>query len=246
MSRIILKYRKLHFHILSLSFLILLFYSCRTKKIEPDGNLIGYDYYPIETGLYYIYKVTDTIYKGVLNDQENYIDSTYFIKEEIFTPITINDETKYQVYRYYSKNATDFQDQPDSVWTVFNDRTKIIKAENNYRYIKLIFPPENKRTWDGNAENIFDEDIYTALNYRKPYRVGSGRDATTYDYTVTVLQEDEQNLVNKDYRIEVYAQGVGLIYKKSIIVNYEQPITPANRIDVGKKSELKLISYGRK
>ncbi|MCS6824708.1 MAG: hypothetical protein NZ529_10465 [Cytophagaceae bacterium] len=225
--------------------LIFLSVSCRTKKNEPDGSIIGYDYYPIQTGLFYIYEVTERKYNGILNGQESYSDTLYYVKELIFTPITINDETKYQVYRFYkTATAPTFDDQPDSVWTVFNDRSKIIKAENNYRYIKLIFPPENGRTWDGNALNFFGIDIYTAAQYRKPFSYTVNNETKNYPSTVTVIQEDEKNLVNKDYRIEVYAQGVGMVYKQSEYYEYEQPITPANRINVGKRTIYKLISHG--
>ena len=35
-----------------------------------------------------------------------------------------------------------------------------------------------------------------------------------YDSTLTVLQQDEETLINKDYEIEVYTKKSGMIYKK--------------------------------
>ena len=35
----------------------------------------------------------------------------------------------------------------------------VIKIENNTRFIKLVFPVENGKIWNGNGQNNFGEDV---------------------------------------------------------------------------------------
>jgi len=185
--------------------------SCKEKERTFDE---GYNYFPLAIGNYKIYDVIKTTYTST-----NPVTETYQIKEYIADTITISSELKYRLERYKRATSSDnWPATPDSVWTASLYPNKAIKVENNVRYIKLVFPVQNGKTWNGNAENIYGEDDFKLQNVGKPYLVQN----SNYSNTATVLQNDESTAINKTYGVEVYAKDIGLIYKEEQIYAYVQ------------------------
>lgn len=219
--------------------LLVLFFlvSCKqdTKEVTTD-----YAYYPLEVGRWYIYDVDVTRYNGSPIGS----DSSYQLKEEIVNPITVEDETRYQLYRYYRKDdAQAWDDQPDSVWTVFRRGNQLVKVEDNVRKVKLSFPLEVGKTWDGNSMNTLGSEIYEMTEVRRSFTIPGEKN---YTPSVTVIQSNESDLIQKDVRKEVFAENVGLIYRISEIYKYDQQNLSSKIIDVGTVYEQRLVSYGSK
>jgi hypothetical protein len=216
--------------------------SCKDKMEEFD---YGYEYCPVSVGNYKIYNVEEIIYEN-----SDTVILNYQIKEQVTELFNINGEDRYKLERF--KRAADtvpWPIDPDSVWSIMLNKSRIIKIENNTRFIKLVFPVENGKEWDGNAENSRGEDLYYIKNVGKPYTVLSN----TFSKTAKVVQNDDSTCISRDRRYEVYAENVGMIYRLKEI--YELTDDPATNnaitkkcdyhyIDRGKKTVESLISYG--
>jgi hypothetical protein len=221
----------------------LAFLSCK-KYADPSSEDLGYSFFPINDGDYSIYSVIDTSYNG-----SGVIDTIkqYFIKEEIHHPITVNDEVRYQVYVYYKNAKTDtWKSYPDSVWTEFNSLGKIIRVENNVRFVKLVFPLEVGKSWDGNISDPSNDpqDYYEMKNIRRSYSYGN----YYYPNTVSVVQIDDISVIRERYSIEVYADETGLVYKE--VKDYDYQLPPPGggisfNIQGGHRYIQKLIKHGR-
>ncbi|MEO8087344.1 MAG: hypothetical protein ABI763_11015, partial [Bacteroidota bacterium] len=64
--------------------------------------------------------------------------------------------------------------------------------------------------WNGNDKNTLEEEMYhyKNINTSKTYN------NLSFDSTLTVIQRDDNNFVEKIYGVEVYASGIGMIYKE--------------------------------
>jgi hypothetical protein len=84
------------------------------------------------------------------------------------------------------------------------------RTENNISYHKLAFPIDEDITWNGNDANTDDEEMYSYEYFHIPGTYQS----LDFDSTLSVLQIDEDNFIEKIFKQEVYASGVGLVYKQ--------------------------------
>jgi hypothetical protein len=224
-------------NLIIISALALLLFSC--KKDNPTPEDLGYGYYPINDGDYSLYDVVDTSFQGV----GAHVVTKYQIREEIHEPVTINEETRYQLYVYYKPEGEEWKDYPDSVWTVFNTNGKIIKVQNNVRFVKLVFPFEVGKKWDGNISDPTSDpqDYYEMKEVRRPFSY----DSFTYDKTVSVVEFDNNSALDDNYSVEVFANETGLVYKEVKIYKYDQSNLAAKEIEFGQHYFQKLQGHGK-
>jgi hypothetical protein len=127
--------------------------------------------------------------------------------------------------------------------------------EANFRYIKLVTPVNNGRTWQGNGylpDNLYqdlfefsnDEDIQTWQFTYQDVGTAATYNNKNYDSTLTVVQiADSTNLplefgrpASKTYWVEKYAKNIGLVYKEVEIWEYQPPTSvPGYRHGFGLK-----------
>lgn len=208
--------------------------SCNNNDASVPA-LTGKDYFPTDSGRYWIYNVHEIKYN---NDT---IDTTYQRKDLIYNSYRFQNTTIYELYRFYKPaTAADWPLQPDSVWSFTTDNNQITIKESNIEYVRLVFPIANGDTWDGNAKNTMLKDEYTVSNFGKPYAVGS----LYFPETVDIVEEHSWNFVNKRYRDRIYAKNVGLIYKNYDQLNYDPTQIGQYKIEYGSVVEETLIEYG--
>ncbi|MFD2998949.1 hypothetical protein ACFS7Z_01140 [Pontibacter toksunensis] len=195
---------------------------CDRNEEEVDPALMGYDYYPLEIGDYRIYKVTD------IRFQHNVGDTTRFqLMERVDTSFyDQTDKLNYKIIRSVRPDENSGWVE-DSVFVVSKQSTKVMLTKDNTRYVKLVFPIKDGVSWLGDAYNdhkaniisrdpnkraeyYLDKDPSIYHNKRASYTLMD----KTYLNTVTVIQGyPSHDGVGLDDRKEVYAEGVGLIYK---------------------------------
>ncbi len=174
---------------------------------------IGLDYFPLQTGNYYIYNIEETIFSEVAPVQNLISQMKVEVVDSFPTPEGI--------YTYVLSRMT--RDDENAVWqdldtwsTRGNDREMIVN-EGNVPYLKLTFPVRQGKTWNGNKYNNYGEDEYELTALGGSMEVNG----TSFANTLTVTQElNDDIIVFQDIRKEVYAKGIGLIYKETAQLNY--------------------------
>lgn len=226
--------------VIVVSLVILAGSSCKKDKNTPLD--MGYDYFPTEVGKWIIYDVDSIVH----NDFSDTIDTyTYQVKEIIESEFYDNEgRTAQRIERYKRANPTEAWAIKD-VW--FSNRTASTaeKVEENVRFIKLAFPVQEGKKWNGNALNTLEKWEYRYDNTDISYTLNN----LVFDSTATVIQINDSNAIEKKYSVEVYAKNLGMIYKELIdvadrdtFVNTSIPLM--ERINTGVQFKMKAISYG--
>lgn len=197
-----------HFFVLLLLCLFIL--SC-SKNNTTETPYLGYSYFPSNVGHYIIYEVDSTKKDGFTGVVTH---NRYLIKEVVESIFTDNQGRPTLRIERYRKDSLFYPD-----WTIYNVWTANLTAttaerfENNIRYVKLTFPVENGKSWNGNSMNTLTEEDYEYTGIHEPGTING----LTFDSITTVLQiNDTFNFVEPKYKLEQYAAGVGLIYRKKL------------------------------
>jgi hypothetical protein len=186
--------------------------SCKEESTDP--LTIDMSYYPLEAGRYIIYDVDSTGYSSF---DGSIITSSYQIMEELDSPFIDNEGNEaFRIIRSRRESESSAWRVTD-IWTTNLTDHTAEKVEENLRFIKLDFPVNLHRRWYGNAKIQADSSlewlngwVYEYTSVHEPLAINGN----TFDSTLTVVQHDEQNLIEQVIYIEQYAAGVGLIYKK--------------------------------
>jgi hypothetical protein len=195
---------------LYIAFIALILLSCKRKEETYD---LGGDYFPMRSiGSYIIYDVERIIYQASGKDTNR-----YQLKEEAGDTAWLNGKLYYKILRYIRSDTSEsWPSSPDSVWYQYNNNVQAVKTENNRSFIKLVFPVEENKTWNGNGLNIYSSDNYTMEDVGRSYTAAGHYFPTT----LKVVQQDDTSAVHQDQRYEVYAKGIGLIDKYSNTVQF--------------------------
>jgi hypothetical protein len=227
---------------------IVLGFSCKKKK-DTGGTeqLLGLEYYPAEQGRYVEYEVDSTVYSDLSQSSVTY---KYRIKEKFNGTFTDNEgRTTWRLERYIkmfnpNKPYDSIPYTIKEVWKTNPDKFKVEVTEKNVPYIKLIFPVEKGASWNGNSKNTLGEQIYFYAYIDNSEKVGN----VSLNNVLMVEQKNRETLLSKDYFIEKYAKGVGLVYREMISV-YSNTLNPSiplmNRISGGYIYKQTIIKYGK-
>lgn len=224
-----------------------IFYACKKEK-NTDINDLGYEYFPNEAGRYVIYDVDSIVYDDFENDTDYY---KYELKEVIESIFTDNEGRQAQRIERYIRNYNDTIPYSQIPWNLkdvwYANRTQIAaeRVEENVRYVKLVFPIKESKTWNGNAYNTLDEWEYEYTTIHQPNSFGT----ISFDSTLSVTQYDDnaQILIQRQLYTESYAKNVGLVYKKIIDIKSKNinSLPVMDRITSGVIYTQKVKSYGK-
>ena len=231
--------------------LLFVLLSCETETIEVDGVVSGREYYPIDEGREWVY-VTDSI---IYDESRGRIDTfSGFIKEVI---TDLNVDGKYIIERSFTRNLMDPWRVTD-IWSGRIEETNVVKTEENLSFIKLVFPPNIFSVWDGNS--LFDEniEIVVAGEPLQPYQgwkyeiidiegTYSQNDISAVD-VVEVMHVDALSIVDRRYSIERFAENIGMVEKKVMILDCQCSNVPESvhweeKAEKGFILSQRLISY---
>jgi hypothetical protein len=215
---------------------LLVFISACKKETEVSPSL-SFNYFPSEKGRWVEYIVDSTYHAE--NDNEN-DDSVYYyhfqIREEIDSSFIDGAGITRQILKRFRRIDSTEQWTLTDVWTQSISLVSAYRIENNVPFHKLAFPISLSKTWNGNDANTLDEEDYSYESIHEPDSYNS----LQFDSTITVLQIDENNYIEKIYGTEVYANGVGLVYK------VRDELGKRNGVVVkGMEYTMKVINYGK-
>lgn len=188
--------------------------------VDPEA---GKSYFFLEEGKFREYEVYEIRYHAVgLSDT-----LTYQLREEVKESFTINGVRSNVVHRF--TRIDENQDWSlDSVWSARVERDRAISMENNIPILKMTFPSLPERTWDGNLFNIRQEDEFKVITFdpsqnqenQTSFRVPVEGSAASFTEVLVIEHESFEDFVDKDVRMEVYKDSVGLVYKEYETLKY--------------------------
>ncbi|TAH43714.1 MAG: hypothetical protein EYC69_01680 [Bacteroidetes bacterium] len=191
------------------SVIILSLGSCKKDTIIPASP--SYNYFPVDIGRWVEYDV-DSIYHGE-NDNNN-DDSVYTfhfqIREQIDSTFINGEGEQTQILARYKRETSTDNWNLIGIWTQILNLNGAYRTEDNVPFHKLAFPINSGISWDGNAANTLDEELYYYDSFHTSSTVGSN----SFDSTLTVIQVDENNFIERIYGVEKFAAGVGMIFKQ--------------------------------
>ena len=211
--------------------LSLLFISC-DKSIDHDLIDFNYNYFPLEIDQEREFFVTDILHHSLGSDTV-----LYFLKEVVSEEfIDEQGDISYRIERYWKTDSTGNYSIKD-VWTSKKTSRTAQKVEENIRFTKLIFPISIGGFWDGNGFNYLNEQEY----YYDSINGSSTFGNNSFDSTVYVIHNFQDNLLEFEEAYEVYAKNVGLVYKKDVELN----INMGNPLDIneGHEYEQTLLNF---
>ena len=220
---------------------------------KENANFISIpvsNYFPLKTGNYITYNLDSTIF---INFGAQDTVKRYLVQDRVDSQVTDNQGRKgFRIIRFIRRNIS----QP---WIANNTFMAIPTAhsieyiENNHRFLKLVEPIENGYTWKGNSfidtysiysdVKYLDDWDYTYDSVNVPITLGTLR----LDSTIKVKQRNEflgqdphlpsTQYAEKNYSIEKFAKGIGLVYKEFLHWEYQggQPGRAAYYLGYGVK-----------
>lgn len=225
-------YMKPNYNIL-LAFALLAFMvafsSCEDKYIVIEDKALGYDYYPVEVGNFWIYKIDSTVV--VRNGgQKELLETSSFVKEEIISSfLNEQGDTSYVIQRSASESLNESFRSTD-IWKIEKTSSNVSRFEENLQFIKLVFPISVGDTWDG---NLFDQRIEVVVAQQKmepylewSYSVDSLNSIETingeeYNDVLKVTQANYENDIEQRLSYEKYSPGIGMIYREMSILDHQ-------------------------
>ena len=194
----------------------LLVFSCKKDPQQP--LIIDKSYFPLQTGRYIIYDVDSIHYNNFFSytDPRYFTQAIYQIKEEVDSPYIDNTgDTAYKIIR----SRRDDDSQPwvvTDIWSANLTDHTAEKVEENLRFVKLDFPVMLGKQWYGNMFVETDSPFEWLDGWKYEYTTVNQSltlGGIAFDSTLTVTQQDDENVIEQTIFIEKYAKNVGMIYK---------------------------------
>lgn len=204
-----------------------LFFAC--ERVIDSTDEVTYEYFPLETGKYKIYRVDSTVYDAFFGTFQTI---SYEVKEITGSTGTDGEgDFFYSVERYIRPNNT----QPWELYNIWSEKiedNQLQRVEDNQRMIKMVFPVKESRTWDGivyirrdtlvpvrggSIDMFKDWNQFTYNNVAGTFFDTISN--TVYPDAVEVMQVDKTNNIERRFSKEVYAKNIGLVYKEMWILD---------------------------
>lgn len=219
---------------------VLVLLSCSTDPVPADPDRVGYNYFPVDSGFARTYNVVEILH--LLTGETD--TSNYQIRELVAGSFEgSGGETVYLLNRLRREDQGGNWEL-DSIWSVRRNATQAVQTENNIPLLKMVFPVRENRTWDGNSLNGKDIDEYLMSEVDQPFQV----DSLDFDQTLTVIQSEIlDTIVFQDYRVEIYARDIGMIFKESIILDFcsDPECIGQGIIEKGRRLRMEIMEYGQ-
>ena len=103
------------------------------------------------------------------------------------------------------------------VWSSLVNKSRAEQVEENIKFIKLVFPPQNGDSWNGNAYNTLGEQDYEYTSVDVTETIND----VALDSVLTIEQLNDVNIIEREYAEEKYARGVGRVSRTYIFIDIQ-------------------------
>ena len=206
-------------------------YFIACKKTDETPILSYKQFVNPKVGKFIIYQLDSTV---TVNFGSAFVKRSYLIKDSIVEKFVDNQNREsYKLFRYQYDAVTKTWNPTNTFFLTPTD-TKLEYVENNQRYIRLVEPISDFKSWQGNTNisiqmynpgNFFNTWTFYYKDVNQPAQVGMFNFAKTvsvvqYDSTEnTPFFPNNYNQYNKSY--EIYADTIGLVYKDILSWEYQ-------------------------
>jgi hypothetical protein len=167
------------------------------------------EYFPLELQKEKQFFVTNIIHSSLGKDT-----SSYYLKEVVSEyHLDLQGDTSYRIERYWRTDTTQNFNIKD-VWVANKNSSSVQQIEENTTFTKLIFPINANTFWNGNAFNNLGYKEYIVERLHTSFTLND----LTFDSCVTINQNYKSNLLEYENSEEVYALGLGLVYKEDKVL----------------------------
>lgn len=186
--------------------------SCKKNNYQPLDY--GYDYYGLEKGRFIEYEIRYMEHDSLLNKHDT---SIFYLKTVIGSEYVDNEGRTGFEYLRYRKNSLSGEYVFLNKWVTLIADRKAQLVEENQRKVKLVFPVGKEQEWDANMYNNLGEQLahYEGINI--PY----ANSFFSTDSAVTVEFYKYKSLIDDRLEQEIYAKGIGMVYKVSKNLYYQ-------------------------
>ncbi|HEX8357777.1 MAG TPA: hypothetical protein VF610_10205 [Segetibacter sp.] len=231
-------------------------HSCSKQTEVLNTNTLN-DYFPLQVGKSYLYRLDSTV---LASFGRALVVRSYQAKDSIESTFTDNQgRLSYRIFRLI-RDTAGLQPWKFSATFVATPTDQTIEyVDNNLRFLKLHAPVTEGYVWKAhsfidtksiNTEvGFLDEWEYEYQNVGQPFQVLN----KSFDSTITVFQQDETTpdepftpsipYQQRNYSVEVYAKGTGLIYKEFLHWTWQSTPPPSKYEDGSYGIKLRLISH---
>lgn len=225
--------------LIPVALLLLILGSCKKQSEELKTPAIS-DYAPLVAGKYISYSLDSLVYTNFGTVEAHRLYQVKYAVADSF--IDGQGRKAFRITRYIRLNAAG-NFLPDNTFFAVNTGTGFEFNENNLRFLKLVQPIQDGKTWKGNSaidvtslgtdlQYLYDWD-YTYADVGATKRIGTA----DIPNTITVNQRDDSfnlpvvlpgagvtnptNIATRDYSQEIYAEGIGMVYKNFLHFEYQ-------------------------
>ncbi|MFN0173068.1 MAG: hypothetical protein ACKVU0_00365 [Saprospiraceae bacterium] len=209
----------------------MIFLACgdrQTVEIAPIDTT-QFAYFPLKIGKFVVYQVDSIVYDFGPGGQVVQDSSRTFSKEIVTDTLRDNSgELQYIIDRYERTELG----QPwvfKNAITASQTGTQAVRTENNWRFLKLVFPMDRRSEWDGNIWIDESREIEIAGERMRPftnwaYEVDSidvqaivGQ--LSFDSTLLITEADDTNVIERRLSRVRYAKHVGVVWREQWILD---------------------------
>jgi hypothetical protein len=216
------------------SSLVLLLTAVSCKKTVTEPIDLKHDYFQFVAGAFVEYDVMYIFHDEALLKHDTV---NYQIKTQIGDTVIDNaGRVARKFKRYIREDSTETWILKD-VWIANLVENRAELTEENQRKVKLVFAPSEFKTWDMNQFNLEGEMTasFDSIDVARSY--GN----LTFNKTLIVKEQKYSTLIDQINKYEIYARGVGMIYKADIDLKYNFGEIIPNK---GTEYYYQITSYG--
>jgi hypothetical protein len=207
-----------------------------SKKIDDSQNQLHTEYYDLTPGRFIEYEAIEITHNS--NSAIQHDTLNYFLRIQIEDTIFDNLGRLNRKYVRYKRLSANDNWVISDVWMAYKDNNNAELIEENERIIKLKFPVNSFVSWNA---NVFNSSNSLDCSYEQIHSAKTVN-GLFFDSTVIVNQGSDRNLIRFYKKQEVYAKGIGMVYK------YYKDLNISNfdtlQISSGKELILKPLQYG--
>jgi hypothetical protein len=203
-------------YFLLLPFTVLLLSACKEYPTPEPMVKEGSPYFPLEIGTQHTYRVKETKYDGFGIPTNSY----YWLREEITEKFT--DLQGYSAFKAFRSKLSDTTNLngwvTDSVIVYTVAGSQLQRVQSNLRFIDLVFPATQGKTWNPNElneENSLDwtysyQDIGATVN------IGQ----RSFQNTL-VVHQNNSTLLDSITTTALYSKGAGLVSLDKVKLRFD-------------------------